>query len=476
MSKNEVAENLNKKTLGDKFVSFFDRFTPNALVFAFILSVIVAILALIFTKSPLFFDTAEGQISVMNAWVKGFWNLLTFAMQMSLIMITGNIIAISPPVQKLIRKLSLLPNNWFQAYAMILVIAWILTFIHWGIGMMCCIALLRNTLAAAREKGYPIHAPALIACAYSCAIPAVGISQAAPLYGATPGYLLSLCVSEISKGYVANSYPLSSSVLTWWNLLQCVILFGVVFAVGYLIMPKNKLKMEGCSDELYADVKHTQTMYNPKPDRSTFALWINNSRLLSYAVGIFGAIWCIKLYASQGFNGLTINNFNFTMLMLGFLLCGTPERFSQAAIASVSAVWGVIIQFPLYAGIFGMIAYTGLSEVIANAFMAISTTRTFPWVAYVYSAVLNMAVPSGGSKFVIEAPYLLDVAARLNVSVPKLLVAYTFGDQTTNIIQPFWALPYLAMCHIDFKKLLPYTMFVCIGAFIVCSVFFLTIY
>ena len=108
--------------------------------------------------------------------------------------------------------------------------------------------------------------------------------------------------------------------------------------------------------------------------------------------------------------------------------------------------------------------------------MTISTQKTFPYVAYLYSAVLNMAVPSGGSKFVIECPYLLDVAARLDVSVPKLLVAYVYGDQTTNIIQPFWALPYLTMCHIDFKKLLPYTMVICIGALIVCSFFFLVVY
>lgn len=167
MNKNEVTESQNTKSFSDKFVRFFDRYTPNALVFAFILSIIVAVLALIFTKSPLFLDTAEGQLSVMNAWVKGFWNLLTFAMQMSLIMITGNIIAISPPVQKLIRKLALIPNNWFQAYAMILVIAWILSFIHWGIGMMVCIALLRNTLTAAKERGIPstppLSSPALTA-------------------------------------------------------------------------------------------------------------------------------------------------------------------------------------------------------------------------------------------------------------------------------------------------------------------------
>jgi len=469
-------ESKTKKGFSDVFIEFFDKYTPNSMVFAFLLTIIVAILAIIFTGCPIISDSPTGQVSLMNGWVNGFWSLLTFGMQMSLIMITGNVIAISPPVQRLIKKLAYLPNNWVSAYVMIIFIGWVLNFIHWGIGLMCSIAILRSTLVAAREKGYSIHAPALIACTYCTAIPAVGISQAAPLQGATPGFLKTMVTSEAALNYLEEVYPLTTTVLTWWNLTQCVVLVLMVLIVGYLIMPKDPAKMEGCSDELYADVKHTETMYVENPERNTFAKWIDNSHWICWLIGGFGLIWCIKLYAAQGMNGLTINNFNFTMLMLGIVLCGTPERFCQACIASVGAVWGVIIQFPLYAGIFGIITQTGLSEVISNAFMAISTTKTFPEVAYLYSAVLNMAVPSGGSKFVIECPYLLDVAAKLNVSVPKLLVAYVYGDQTTNIIQPFWALPYLTMCHIDFKKLLPYTMVICVGALIVCSFFFLVIY
>lgn len=465
-----------KKSFSDGFVRFFDRFTPNAMVFAFLLTIIVAILAVIFTDCTLITSPAEGPKSLLDSWVAGFWGLLTFAMQMSLIMITGNVIAISPPIQKVIIKLARIPNNWVQAYFMIITISWILNYIHWGIGMMCCIALLRNTIVASREKGYPLHTPALIACSYGTAIPAVGISQAAPLYGATPGYLSTLVVTDAAKNYLEDVYPLSSSVLAPWNLSQCVVLFIMVALVGYLIMPKDPAKMEGCVDELYADVKNTQSMYSGTVEKDTFAKWINNSYWINMVIGIPGLIWCVRLYAAQGFNGLTINNFNFTMLMLGIVLCGTPERFSKACIASVGAVWGVIIQFPLYAGIFGIIVNTGLAEVISNAFMTISTTKTFPYVAYIYSAILNMAVPSGGSKFVIEAPYLMDVAAKLNVSVPKLLVAYTLGDQTTNVIQPFWALPYLTMCHIDFKKMLPYTIFICIGAFIVCTIWLLLVY
>lgn len=465
----------SKKSFGDIFVDFFDRYTPNSMVFAFILTIVVAILALIFTDSGILMDSAEGQKSVINGWVAGFWNLLTFGMQMSLIMITGNVIAISPPVQKIMKRIAYIPNNWMSAYAITITISWILTFIHWGIGMMCCIAMLRNVLVASREKGYPIHSPALIACAYCTAIPAVGISQAAPLYGATPGYLAKLCTTDAAINYL-QEYPLSTTVLTPWNLAQCVVLFVMILVIGIVIMPKDSAKMIGCTDELYDDVANTQSMYVAKPDRTTPAKWMDNSHFMNYIIGGAGLIWCVILYAKNGMSGLTINNFNFTMLMLGIVLCGTPERFCQAVIASVRSVWGVIIQFPLYAGIFGIIVHTGLSDVIANAFVAISTQKTFPWIAYLYSAVLNMAVPSGGSKFVIECPYLIDVAARLNVSVPKLLVAYTYGDQTTNIIQPFWALPYLTLCHIDFKKMLPYTFVICIGAFIICTLFLLIVY
>lgn len=469
-------ETKEKRSFSDGFIRFFDRFTPNAMVFAFLLTIVVAILALLLTNTPLITDSADGHMSLLNSWVAGFWNLLTFAMQMALIMITGNVIAISPPVQKLITKLALIPNNWAQAFFMIVPIAFVVTFVHWGLGMMVAIALLRNTIVASRDKGYKMHTPALIAATYATSSAAVGVSQAAPLYGATPGYLKTLVHSDAALNYLEDVYPLSTSVMTPWHLSQILVGLLCVMLVGYVLMPKDEAKMEGCKDELYNDVKHTQSMYEANPDKSSFAKWINNSYWINMVIGIPGLLWCVRLYAAQGLDGLTLNNFNFTMLMLGIVLCGTPEKFSKACVASVGAVWGVIVQFPLYAGIFGIIVNTGLAEVISNAFMAISTTKTFPFVCYIYSAILNMAVPSGGSKFVIEAPYILDVAARLNVSVPKILMAYNWGDVTTNIIQPFWALPYLTLCHIDFKKMLPYSMFICIGFFIFCSFYMLVIY
>ena len=191
MMKNTENDQPAKKSFGDGFMRFFDRWTPNTMVFAFILTILVAILAIIFTGCPIFVDSADGKMSLMNSWVGGFWSLLTFAMQMSLIMITGNVIAISPPVQKLIRKVAMLPNNWKQAFVLLVAVGWILNYIHWGIGMMVCIALLRNVLAAARDKGYAVHAPTFIACTYCTAIPGVGISQAALLSRPSPRWRIS---------------------------------------------------------------------------------------------------------------------------------------------------------------------------------------------------------------------------------------------------------------------------------------------
>ena len=184
-----------------------------------------------------------------------------------------------------------IPNNWVSAFIICVSIGWVLNFVHWGIGMMVNIALLRNILAAAREKGYAIHAPALIACTYSTLIPGVGISTAAPLYGATPGYLATLCSTEAAVNYLEDVYPLVSSVLTWWNLSQSVILFLMILAVGYAIMPKKPELMLGCSDELYADVKNAEGMYIANPDKSTPAKWMDNCHWMNYLIGGVGLLY-----------------------------------------------------------------------------------------------------------------------------------------------------------------------------------------
>jgi short-chain fatty acids transporter len=156
----------------------------------------------------------------------------------------------------------------------------------------------------------------------------------------------------------------------------------------------------------------------------------------------------------------TINAYNATFLVAALLLHGRPAPFLRACRAGVDAAWGIILQFPFYAGIFGLMQLTALGRWIGELFAGFATQATYPLLVYVYSAFMNLFVPSAGSKWLIEAPYLVPAAAQLDVSVVTLTLAYAYGDSTTNLIQPFFAIPILAVTRLRFGDILGYTLVV----------------
>lgn len=462
-----------ERALGSGFINWCNRCIPNALVLAFLLTLLVAVLSVVFVCSPLIVST-ETKTSLLDAWTAGFWNLLTFAMQMALVMLTGYVLASAPVVKRGLTKLAAIPNSAVSAFLLCGITTLILFWIHWGLGMMASIVLAQQVLAASRRKGYHIHMPSLVAYVYATELCCNGISQAAPLYGATPNYLASLTSDPAAAAFVGEIVPLTDTALSPLCFVQNICLFLIVTAVSYLLMPKKAGLIEEIPQSFADEIDSAEVV--GKPDRSTPADWLNNSPLLNIIIGGAGMIFVIRTLITSGIVGISLNNYNFMMLMLGLLLCGTPEVFCRCVANAIGATWGIIIQFPFYAGIFGLISYTGLNEVIVGAFTSISTTKTFPAIAFVYSSILNMVVPSGGSKFVIEAPYLLQVCEQLKVSVADVIQSYTFGDMTTNIIQPFWALPFVGLMRIDFKKIFPYTFLVCILCFIFNFLFILLLY
>lgn len=197
-----------------------------------------------------------------------------------------------------------------------------------------------------------------------------------------------------------------------------------------------------------------------KWDRSPILMWI---------IGLAGLIWVFNFFYTKGIANLDINTLNFTFIILGMLLQRSPYAFVDSVKRGVGTVYGVIIQFPFYAGIFGIISYSGLSKVIADFFVSISTAYTFPWLVYLYSGFLNFFVPSGGSKFVIEAPYILPAAQKLGANMPYVINAYTSGDLWTNVLQPFWALPIIGAFKIQFREILPYGFMIFLWSGLVTS-------
>jgi short-chain fatty acids transporter len=420
------------------------------------LTIIVAVAALIFTKTPLF--TFDNSMSIVKAWHDGFWSLLAFIMQMTILLVSGGVVASSPPVKKILMKLASLPNSRTGFLIMAAAVPGVLCYIHWGLGMMVGIVFGREIAAAAKIKGVKLHAPVLWATIF-CSLPpgAAGISGAGAIFSATPGYLKGL-VPEAFKNAVPNALPLSETVATLPFILLLLVGAVVYLIVPMLMHPKDESKIKEIDDDLLRNIESSATV--PIIARNTPAERMDASRIVMLLVGGFGLIYAIMLVTKAGLAGLSLNLFNFLFLMLGIVLCSNqgPEYYCKLFRDNLMGTWGFILQFSFYAGIFGIMVKSGLGTMIANAFTSISTTGTWPVIAYVYSAVLNIFVPSGGSKFIIEAPYIIPTTINLGGSLNSIIQAYQMGDATTNLIIPFFALPYLASFRAKFNDIIPYTL------------------
>jgi short-chain fatty acids transporter len=198
------------------------------------------------------------------------------------------------------------------------------------------------------------------------------------------------------------------------------------------------------------------------PRARTPGAWLEHSPLLTWFVVALGATYLARYFAAAGepLNAINLNVLNLAMLLVGFLLHRTPAGLMRAVQDATPAVWGVILQFPFYAGIAGVITGTHLNERLASAFVRLSTADTFPAVVALYSAVLGVFVPSGGSKWVIEAPYVMAAAHELQVHLGWVVAAYDLGEALANLVQPFWMLPILGLFQLRARDVMGYTFLV----------------
>lgn len=420
------------------------RYIPDSMVFVLVLSIVVYFMALGLTSS--------GPIQIIDHWVKGFWVLLTFAMQMCVLMITGFVVADSRQVKGFLRKLSLLPKTPGQAIIAFSFIVGLLWWIHWGVGMMAGIMLGRELVVA--QKGKKLHYAAVVAAVYAGIVVANGPSMAAQLLVATPGHFIEKIIGII---------PLSKTTFDPILLIMNLILLVTIPLIFYLLLPKHPVEAD---ESIIRDFTETEEQQVVESVMTPAQRW-DRSPIFMRIVGLVGLFWVGKFFVTKGIANLDLNTLNFTFLVMGVLLHGTPANFMDSVKRATTTVFGVIIQFPFYAGIFGMISYSGLAKIFADWFVAISTPETFPAIVFVYSGFLNFFVPSGGSKFVIEAPYILPAAQQLGANVNYVINAYTSGDLLTNLLQPFWALPVLGAFRLTFRDILPYGLILCLWCFVV---------
>ena len=412
------------------------RWIPSAFAIAVLLTFVIFAIAIGAGASP---------ARVLIEWGSGFWTLLPFAMQMALIILTGYIVSAAPAVEGLFARLAALPRSPRGAVVMMALVSMGLAWFHWGLSIVGCAMFVRHVARAQRRVDYRL----LVAAAYfgMGATWHSGLSASAPLLVATPGHFLADRIGVI---------PVTRTIFHPFNLALTVIVVITLALLAWALHPRPQ-------DAVSIDPSRLDALGRfeppPRPDAGGLATWIDHSWWLNGVIGAAGVAWLAWHFATHGF-ALTLDVLNFAFLMLGILLHRSPASLLAAAEQGGSLLAGVVLQFPFYAGMYGVIQGTGLSAAAGRWIAEATDPRLFPLLLYWYSGIVNYFVPSGGSKWAIEAPYLVDAAQRLGLGVDQVVVAYAWGDMATDLIQPFWALPLLAAARLDFRDIMGYATLV----------------
>ena len=414
---------------------------PEPFLFAIILTFIAALLAMpICRQTP---------VEVVANWGNGVWGLLEFAMQMALVLVSGSALASAPSLKKGISFLASLPKTPMAAIALVTAISAVACWLNWGFGLIVGVIFAKDIARRLPNVDYRL----LIASAYSgFVVWHAGLSGSVPLKLATPGPDLAAA----TNGAIVDPIPISQTVLHPFNIAMVVLVIIAITVVNALMHPKGS-QVVTVDPALLVEEQPVE-----KRKAETPAERLENSRLLSWLIALLGIAY---LVINLGFRGgaFDLGSVIMIFLFLGILFHGTPLAYVRAFGKAATGAAGIILQFPFYAGIMGIITGVGESgicfgTVISNACINISSPVTYPLLTFLCAAVLNMFVPSGGGHWAIQAPIMFTAGAELGVDPGLTGMAIAWGDAWTNMIQPFWALPALAIARLSAKDIMGFCL------------------
>jgi short-chain fatty acids transporter len=430
------------RAMGGAFDRVARKWMPDPMLFAILLTFFTYLLGLVLTPS--------GPFEMIQHWYKGFWELLSFAMQMCLILVTGHALATSPVIRRGIEHLAGIPKKQAGAVFLVGLTAAVAAWINWGLGIIIGALMAREVGRSAELRGIPVHYPLLGAAGYAGFLTwHGGLSASAPLLVATENHFL---VKEI--GIIPSSMTLFSPM----NIVISIALILLIPIVCMLMSPRKESEIERITD-VNPDLVKKEEVVTMAPDKMVIADRLENSKIISGIIGAAGMIYVIWFFATEGFK-LDLNIVNFTFLFLGIIFQRTPINYIRAASEGARACAGIIVQFPLYAGIMGMMRYSGLVAIMAGWFVAISNDITYPLFTFLSAGLVNLFVPSGGGQWAVQGPIMVTAAKAMNFDINKTIMAVAYGDQWTNMLQPFWALALLGITKLKAREIVGYTMVV----------------
>ncbi len=437
-------------------VRLVQRWLPEPFVFAIMLTLVAALLAM-----PICHQTP---LEVVEHWGGGVWNLLAFAMQMALVLVCGSTLASAPAVSRGVNALARIPRTPAAAIALVTAVSALACWLNWGFGLIVGVVLAKAVARQMQGVDYRL----LIASAYSgFVVWHAGLSGSIPLTMATPGEALVTA----TNGALTAPVSVGRTILDLHNLVIVLLVTVGITVANTLMHPKQGAFI--VDPALLSDDAAPSAASAPAGER-TPAKRLEQSPVLSWLIALLLVAYLVLKLA---FRGATLDLGTVIMIFLaaGLLLHGTPVAYVRAFGKAAGGASGIILQFPFYAGIMGIITGVGASgicmgTVLADACIRISSPTTYPLLTFLCAAVLNLFVPSGGGHWAIQAPIMFTAGADLGVDPGLTGIAIAWGDAWTNLIQPFWALPALAIARLSAKDIMGYCLIdLLVSGLIICG-------
>lgn len=429
------------KRMADRLSVGVEKYMPHSFVFAIILTFIAYGAALLLTSSE------PGEIVI--EWNNEFWGFLGFAMQLVIIIVTGYGIASAPLTRRAINRLVRIPNTPLQAYISVALFGFLITLIHWGLGLVTASLY---TIFLGKERG-DVDFGYTVAMAYAGATvgSAGSISQTAPLLVNTPGHFMEGQIGLI---------PLNETVFSLFHLSIIWGVFFVLLGIIYFTYPTQE-NTESLPDK---EVDELIPEYEADFDSTTIASRINNSRIFNLIIVLLGGSISAWLIITEGpFQMLELNTMNLIFLTIGIALHKNVVTYAKAITDGAERCGQVILQFPFYGGIQGILIGTGLTTLLIDSITSFSSAGTFPFFTWIMTGIINVFVPSGGGQYIVTAEVLHPAAESMGVSHAAIVTAYTVGDVWTNLLNPFWALPVLGIVGLQVRDIWGNVIMVLIG-------------
>lgn len=410
------------KPIVRRATALVERFLPDPYVFVLLLTMLTAIGAIAIEHQPL--------LDVLRAWGGGFWGLLTFSMQMLLVLLTGYMLASTPPVRWLLSAIARVTTAPAAAVALTTLVSMIAAWINWGFGLVVG-ALFAKEVARHTKVDYRV----LIASAYSAFIVwHGGLSGSIPLAIATEDHFMTQDIGVISTQH---------TLFATFNIVLLALLLVLVPLV-------NVFMMSATDDPIFFEPEVPPAEPELRGDTQQM---LQDSTALSWLVGFAGLVYLIDHFIERS-GQLDLNTINFTFLTLAILLHRTPRRLLASLHEGIKGGAGIILQFPFYAGIMAMMKSSGLAATISTGFASFATATTLPMWAFLSAGLVNLFVPSGGGQWAVQAPVIIPAAQALHADIPRVAMAVAWGDAWTNLLQPFWALPALAIAGLRTRDIM----------------------